>query len=733
MHVALLFPPAADPRAPHLAIPSLAACLKRDGVRVTVRDLNLEGLLWSLQPDVLVEAERKARARLAQPDLTSRDRTQLLDVLASAGTVMQGAGRALNTLRDSIKFYDPDEHHQARALVRSALALVSAQVPRVRYDISNAAYEVDGIDRTIMSDLVRVTADREANVFHEFWEERLFKPLACDRPDFVGVSILNGQQIIPGLTLARRLREHGHTVLIGGTVYAKFVKELLERPQFFEVFCDGIVPYEGESTFRALAAGANLRGAANSIPNLIRLDAHKRPALGPTHVEDVDALPTPDFSLLPLDDYLSPLPVLPILTGKGCYFNRCKFCDIPHINRVAPKAYRVRKPETIAADVANLHLAHGARHFVITDETLSPNLLMRLADAIEDRPDVQAAEPRFVGYARFEKGFTPEVCRRLFRMGLRKLFFGLESGSQATLDHMDKGVDVTVARDVLGHCVDAHIGVHVFSIVGFPQETESSARETLAFFVDNATLLDHPRNSFDIHPFGLDLRTAYYDDAATYGAIIDLPALNATDFPISVKSWSNRDGLSQDDVANLISEFNTTLHTTFRGSRLYPEQHWPGFEEYAVLYADHFDTRPFNFRTALPSPGDPQRFHLAWASQARRGAAGEPEFRPWIPIGALSDDEVAQAVLEPLPADPMDVDTLLGSLAKRVSLPPERRSALRAALSDLIDRLLAERRLWFRPAGLDCCAASSFGERNVAGLLKGSFRGMPATSIRPVR
>ena len=44
---------------------------------------------------------------------------------------------------------------------------------------------------------------------------------------------------------------------------------------------------------------------------------------------------------------------------------------------------------------------------------------------------VQAIRPRFVGYARLEPGFTAAVCRRLHAMGVRKLFFGLESGSQA--------------------------------------------------------------------------------------------------------------------------------------------------------------------------------------------------------------------------------------------------------------------------------------------------------------
>jgi hypothetical protein len=96
-----------------------------------------------------------------------------------------------------------------------------------------------------------------------------------------------------------------------------------------------------------------------AIPNVLSLDRDGRVVAGPTHVEDVRSLPTPDFTGLPLDRYLNAVPVLPIVTGKGCYFNRCKFCDIPFINHVADKPYRLRRPEQVVHDVRTLRtVAH---------------------------------------------------------------------------------------------------------------------------------------------------------------------------------------------------------------------------------------------------------------------------------------------------------------------------------------------------------------------------------------
>ena len=716
MHIALLFPPSVDPRAPHLAIPSLAAFLRANGVRVTVRDLNLEGFVWATKYAQLVEAERTARARL--DTASESERPKVRQVLARAPFVVNAAEEAIATLRDDEDFYDPDRYNEARNTLRSALALMSAASGRVNYAFSNAVYEVEGCNSWRLTDLDQATADAGTNIFLPFWEEQVFPSLAADRPDFVGISILNGQQILPGLTLARRLRERGHTVLIGGTVYSKFVPQLMKQPDFFRLFCDGLVPYEGEPALRAIALGA-WEGEPAGIPNLMRLDAKGNPVIGPACVETVDDLPVPDFSDLHLSDYLAPKPVLPILTGKGCYFNRCKFCDIPHINSISTKNYRVRRPDTVAADIAALYKNHGARHFVITDETLSPGLLLAIADAMDARDDLKDVEPRFVGYGRFERGFTEDACRQLYRSGVRKLFFGLESASQATLNHMDKGITLDVARGVLHNCINSGMAVHIFSMIGFPQEKEPSARKTLQFFLDHASLLRHPRHSFDIHRFGLDLRTDYFDNAANYGALIDHEALQQHDFPLSVLKWTNRDGLSDADVDRLLEEFESALYDEFIGTRLYPDQHWPGFEEYAVLYGDHYEDGHFQHRTALPAKRDSQPFHLEWAHSARFGNSAEDVRTAWGVAGEATLASAAFAALTPLPGD-MTVNELLGTLSQRIEHQPEQRPDLESELREVVDKLLAERLLWFRTA------KSTNGHSHKAN------KSIPNAKVRPV-
>ena len=581
--------------------------------------------------------------------------------------------------------------------------------PTTDYSIGPIRYDVAGIDPSRLQDLELVTSDPAAGLFGEYFEQ-LVERVGRWRPELVAVSILNHQQIVPGLTLARMLKSRGHVVVIGGTVYAKFVPQLHQNPRFFELFCDALCAYEGDTAIRALAAetaDASRQGRSirlDGLPNLLWLDAETQTVHdGPVHSEDVSSLPTPCFDGFDLDLYLVPEPVLPILTGKGCYFNHCKFCDIPFINRAAPRPYRRRRAEQVAADMARLWERHRARHFVITDEALAPRFLLQIAETLGDHP---ALDPRFVGYARFEPGFTPEVCKQLQRAGLRRVFFGLESGSQRMLDHMAKGVQLETAHQVLHNCAEAGIGFHLFSMIGLPTETEADARQTLQFFLDDASIIDHPRNTLDLHRFNLDLRTEYFDNAEQYGLVVDRATLDAADFPLDAPTWTPTVGLTHDDAARLVSEYSTVLQSRFRRSRVFPAHVYPSFEEYSLLYADRFDDADgaWSLRFELPVDGEPTPCTLSWCERL-----AVTEVPHGLLLSALSAERhlsvAAFELLHPAPAR-APVDALLDDMLSRLGGAVDRDAAptLRAELRDIVDDLLGAGLLRLRVGPSDSVA-----------------------------
>jgi hypothetical protein len=504
--------------------------------------------------------------------------------------------------------------------------------------------------------------------------------LGKSAPLLVGVTITNAQQIVPGLLLARRLKAAGHYTVIGGTVYTKFVDALASRPAFFETFCDGLVAYEGETALLELIAQLEGSRDFSRVPNYLYLEKGTV-KVTPPRVEDVSSLPTPDFDGLPLDRYLSPAPVLPILTGKGCYFNRCKFCDIPYINHISKKAYRVRSAEQVVEDVRVLAERYGSRHFVITDEALSPRLLLELAEAFEG----SSVPPRaLVGYARLEPGFTRETCERLARMGIKKLFFGLESGSQVTMDHMDKGVRMSDVPVVLANCRAAGIAFHLFSMVGFPEETETLARETFQFFVDHVDIIDHPANSWDVHQFSLDERTPYFTDRDLYGITLLRATSDEHDFPLSAeREWTKSRGLPHSRVTELIEEFYRVLRGVYSAYHDHTLHLWPGFEEYTMQYATHYASKRFDFRTGLPREGDPTVCRLRWSPSVRVGEVVDQE----IAIETFNSGGTMNARLfEKLGARQGTSAEILDAIEE----PDQPREACRAAIRDLLAQGLLE-------------------------------------------
>jgi len=609
MHVTLIFPPATDPRAPHLALPYLAAVLRRAGISTRLIDADIWSLIALLRPDKI---QRNAEKLKLRPP-AGIEASALSRLVRRSEALVEDIPNAFTTLRDPVSFYDVHRFQAARDSLFDGVGLACLVADRpIRYGLCPIQYDIDGVDEQSLADLIAATADHGSNLFEDYWEAELLPSVEADHPDLVGISIVNRQQLLPGLALARRLRERGLFVVLGGTVFTKFVSKLMQLPAFFAHFADGVMVYEGETAILELVGQLASARDFSRVPNYLHV-RDGRVHLGKTHVEEVDELPAPDFAGLPLRDYLTPEPVLPILVGKGCYFNECKFCDIPFINHVSKKPYRVRSPQKIAQDILSLADRFGCRHFEITDEALPPRLLEKLADELKPHAGRRFS---FTGYARLEPGFTAPLCAKLARMGMRKLFFGLESGDQATLDHMKKGIRLEHVRPVLQNCRNAGILFHIFSIIGFPEETETSARNTLRFFEENADIIDHAGNSFDLHPFGLELRTDYFANASRLGLSIPPEALDK-EFVIGVRSgWSNTRGLSQSQVTRLVGEYNDALrriYCRFHNSELHL---WPGFEEFAVLYADHYADRDFPFRTALLEEDDPSRFTIAWCPDA---------------------------------------------------------------------------------------------------------------------
>lgn len=191
---------------------------------------------------------------------------------------------------------------------------------------------------------------------------------------------------------------------------------------------------------------------------------------------------TPDYSDLPLHDYLSVIEIVnpmhrlwsdgrwnKLTLAHGCYWGKCSFCDISldYIRRYEPMTAALlcdRIEEIIGQTQQN------GFHFV--DEAAPPALLRDLALEIIRRKLTVVWWTNI----RFEKNFTYDLCLLLKASGCIAISGGLEVASDRLLERMKKGVTVAQVARVADAFTQAGIMVHAYLMYGFPTQT---AQETI--------------------------------------------------------------------------------------------------------------------------------------------------------------------------------------------------------------------------------------------------------------
>ena len=502
MKLALIFPPACDPTAPYPAVPALAGFLRPQGIDVLSIDANLEGFLALLRREPLSELAGRIEQRLAslqsQRSLAHQAQLELLTlgrVHREAQRVPGGIGAALKILRQPERFFQPGMYADAVTTVNAALRVISAAHAPLQLDFTS--YRTPFALTT--PEEIAHDAEPERDPFDGYLARTLVPRLRRAGVDAIGISVCFPGQLVPAYVFALKLkRAFPETHLVAGGPAITQVLLRLHGPALRQALgpFDSAVVFEGEHTLlalcRALAEGhTSARALADArIANLVLPDSSQgagylpdslasSPA-GPPAV-DLRGLPAPDFDGLPLERYLSPQLLLPYDPTRGCYWGRCAFCHYG-LTATGTASYRERAVETVVEHLGTLSARHGTRFFYLSQDSVAPKTLGRLADALA----TSGLDLRWGTDLRPEAQLTPERCAGLRRGGAVACSLGVESASPRVLRLIDKGVTPTVAGQALRNLAQAGIAAEVMCFTDFPTETFDEAMATLRFLEEQA-------------------------------------------------------------------------------------------------------------------------------------------------------------------------------------------------------------------------------------------------------
>jgi len=314
--------------------------------------------------------------------------------------------------------------------------------------------------------------------------------LARHAPRLVLVSAPFPGNVYAAFRVAQTIKTHDSTIVtvLGGGFANTELRELAE-PRVFDYF-DHVMLDDGERPLLALLE--HLRGERPQ-EGLVRTFVRDS-AIATVRYIDAAApdIPfaetgTPTWDGLPLDRYLSVLDMLnpmhrlwsdgrwnKLTVAHGCYWKKCSFCDtaLDYISR-----YEAATAATLADRIEAAIAETGQTGFHFVDEAAPPKALVALADELQRRKRVIS----WWGNIRFEKSFTPEVCRQLADSGCIAVSGGLEVASDRLLKLMQKGVSVEQVARVTHAFADAGILVHAYLMYGFPTQTVQDTVDALEY------------------------------------------------------------------------------------------------------------------------------------------------------------------------------------------------------------------------------------------------------------
>ncbi|QMW21474.1 B12-binding domain-containing radical SAM protein [Sandaracinobacteroides saxicola] len=313
----------------------------------------------------------------------------------------------------------------------------------------------------------------------------------AERPDALLISAyLQHHETV--IALGRIAKEAGVPLLLGGPAF--------NLPETAEAWrgIDGVTAiYGGEADtlapelMEAVVSGTDLQ----RFPGMVLPDGRTGGVAPP--FAKLDRSPVPDFSDFPWDRY--PVRIVPVMTGRGCQWGRCVFCsDVVSANG---RSYRTRSLPSVMHEIREQAVRCGTSNILFLDLKLNSNpaLWRGIAEQIQDAaPGAQWIGTVHVDQRR-DNGLSRRDLRAAARSGMRRISFGLESGSQAMLDRMDKGASVEANSAFIREANEAGLSVRCTMFAGFPGETAEDVAASAAFLEAHAPWLDRVRcNIFSI-------------------------------------------------------------------------------------------------------------------------------------------------------------------------------------------------------------------------------------------
>ena len=313
-------------------------------------------------------------------------------------------------------------------------------------------------------------------------DKEIIKHIENYKPDVVGISSMFSSQWSSTLyhcNLVKKVNKNIITV-VGGIHPSLFAEDSIKHKEI-----DYVIIGEGEYRLLNLLNGLN----KNEKPNFDGV-AYKKAGkifINPmtTRIENLDAIPFPDYSLIDFEKYISiGIPYSPffkkervaiVSTSRGCPYHCCFCSTVKFWGK-----FRIRSVENILEEIDFLIKKYKIEEIQFSDDNMTINRArsVELFKKLKGRNIVWCTQ-----HGLMAKTLDEELLNLMADSGAYQLTIAIESGSERVLkDIIHKPVPSKERiKELIGVCHKRGVGLHSLFVVGFPGETREEIEKTLNY------------------------------------------------------------------------------------------------------------------------------------------------------------------------------------------------------------------------------------------------------------
>lgn len=318
--------------------------------------------------------------------------------------------------------------------------------------------------------------------------EKYVEAIQAFNPDIVGISAMHHEaQASKQLAGLIKNTKKNCVVVIGGAYPSSDYESCLKCKDI-----DFAVINEGEEAFLELIKYIeeqkpveNVKGVAYRKDGVTIFNGNRAP------IEDLDAIPYPDYSLVDMNLYFygtrpgitNPIywkkKAVNIMTSRGCPF-KCTYC-----HKIFGKHIRYRSIDNVMGEISFLHRKYKIEEVEFLDDCFNLNLkrAKKLLDAlIESKMNLKISFPNGLRVDCIDK----ELVDKLKGANTYKVSFGIETASPRLQSKIRKNINLEKAKRTI--TIVAESGIHTtgFFMLGLPSETEQEMKMTINYALNSS-------------------------------------------------------------------------------------------------------------------------------------------------------------------------------------------------------------------------------------------------------